>query len=117
MPMLEEKEDLRGVMSSRPSFGVGGGGGGGSDEGDDAVDVDDVVEPKLKLNRIVMCVCVCACVCVCEENGMQEVVVEALSQSTGDQVVLGEESRTRSRSESTARDIRLALEEPPCGES
>lgn len=52
MPMLEEKEDLRGVMSSRLSFGVGGGGGGGREEGDDAVDVDDVVEPKLKLNRI-----------------------------------------------------------------
>ncbi|KAL3708953.1 hypothetical protein TMatcc_002741 [Talaromyces marneffei ATCC 18224] len=37
--MALEKEDLRGVMSSRPSLGVGGGGGGGSDDGEGEEDV------------------------------------------------------------------------------
>lgn len=35
IPMALEKDDLRGVISSNPSFGVGGGGGGGgSDDGE-----------------------------------------------------------------------------------
>ena len=53
MPMAPEKEDLRGVMSKRPSLGVGGGaGGGGSDDGDGEEHV--LLLPKLRLNRMVM---------------------------------------------------------------
>jgi hypothetical protein len=37
--MALEKEDLRGVMSNRPSLGDGGGGGGGSDDGEGEEDV------------------------------------------------------------------------------
>lgn len=39
MPIALEKDDLRGVISSRPSLGDGGGGGGGSDEGEGEEDV------------------------------------------------------------------------------
>jgi hypothetical protein len=37
--MALENDDLRGVISSRPSLGVGGGGGGGSDDGEGEEDV------------------------------------------------------------------------------
>jgi len=39
IPMALEKDDLRGVISSKPSLGVGGGGGGGSDDGEGEEDV------------------------------------------------------------------------------
>lgn len=39
MPMALEKEDLRGVISRRPSLGVGGGAGGGNDDGEGEEDV------------------------------------------------------------------------------
>lgn len=57
-----EKEDLRGVMSRSPSLGEGGGGGGGSEdgEGEDGVEEDSRLLPKLKLNRMLMeCGIVC----------------------------------------------------------
>lgn len=50
MPMAVEKDDLRGVISRRVSFGVGGGGGGGGS--DDGEDDEDVLVVKLKLNRM-----------------------------------------------------------------
>lgn len=47
MPSVVEKEDLRGVISSKSSLGEGGGGGGGSEEGEGE---DMVLLLKLKLN-------------------------------------------------------------------
>lgn len=47
MPMVMEKEDLRGVMSNSESLGVGGGGGGGKEEGEGEEGEEDVLLLKL----------------------------------------------------------------------